>query len=169
MTWYVWVFDGIGAAIAVPLIGWVITRFQRKRSPFSADDASQSKTQQPAINSSAPPSTSGPSHPPDAPRRPPVQVQPSPTGLVDLLLSIPGMTDPAFRQRLYEHLPPDVAQQLHLDSRAARLELIGLIDSFAEYPHLSPWRALLIRLQQLLPAHQGVQLLAAELARQGLV
>jgi Effector-associated domain 2 len=168
MPWYVWVFDGIGAAIVVPLIGWVITRFQQKRLALSAGDISQSNAQQATANSPAPPLTSGPGQPSDAPRRPPAPEQPSPTDLVDLLLAIPGMTDPAFRQRLYEHLPRDVAQQLHLESRAARLELISLIDTFAEYPHLSPWESLLGRLEQLLPAHQGVQLLAAELARRGL-
>jgi hypothetical protein len=169
MPWYVWVFDGIGAAIVVPLIGWVITRFQRNRLALSSDAVSQSNAQQATVSSPAPPSTSRPHHPPDAPHRSPVPDQPSPTDLVDLLLAVPGMTDPSFRQRLYEHLPRDVAQQLHLDSRAARPELIGLIDTFAEYPHLSPWRSLLGRLEQLLPAHPGVQLLSAELARHGLV
>lgn len=159
MPWYVWAFDGIGAAIVVPLAGWLITRFRRKRLPLSADAASQSNAQQTAVSSPAPPSTSRPSHPPGA------TAPTAPTDLVDLLLAIPGMTDPAFRQRLYEHLPREVAQQLHLDSRAARPELIGLIDTFAEYPHLFPWRSLLGRLEQILPAHQGVQLLAAELAR----
>jgi hypothetical protein len=169
MPWYAWVFDGVGAAIIAPLIGWVVTRFQRKRLALSADATSQSNAQQTTVNSPAPSLTSAPGRPPDAPRRPLPPEQPSPNDLVDLLLAVPGMTDPVFRQRLYEHLPRDVAQQLHLDSRAARPELIGLIDTFAEYPHLSPWVSLLGRLEQLLPAHQGVQLLGAELARHGLV
>jgi hypothetical protein len=184
MPWYGWVFDGVGAAVVVPLFGWVITRFQRKKSAHTAnaDATRQPATPQPTASSPAPSSASpapssasGPTHPPGVPHRPLVvpsaghQPGSGPADLIDLLLAVPDMTDPAFRQRLYERLPRDVAQQLHLESRAARLELAGLIDTFAEYPHLSPWRALLDRLKQLQPAHQSVPLLGAELARRGLV
>jgi hypothetical protein len=171
MPWYAWAFDGIGAVIAAPLIGWVTARFLRKRSAPTTEVSSQSDAQAVTGNSPAPSLTSGPSHPPDTAPRLLVPEQPGPPApdLADLLLAIPGMTDPAFRQRLYERLPRDVAQQLHLDSRAARIELVGLIDTFSEYPHLSPWRSLLSRLEQLLPAHPSVQFLAAELARNGLV
>lgn len=167
MSWYLWAFDGIGAAIVVPLIGWAITRFQQKRLARSADATSKSNAHATVINSPAPPLTPGPSHSADAARPVPLTAPPSaaPADLMDLLLAIPGMTDPGFRQRLYERLPREVTQQLHLESRAARPELLGLIDTFAEYPHLSPWPSLLDRLEQLLPAHQSVQLLAAELTR----
>jgi Effector-associated domain 2 len=173
MDWYAWVFDGIGAAVAVPLMGWIITKFTRKRAALTAAAAGQAQPTE--ASSPVPPPTSEAQLPLDAAPRLPVPGPPrpagpdAPAGLVDLLLALPGMTDPAFRQRLYERLPRDVAQQLHLDSRAARPELIGLIDTFDQYPHLSPWRSLLDRLEQLLPAHQGVRLLAAELTRRGLV
>ena len=174
MPWYTWVFDGVGAAIVVPGIGWAIARCRPKRPTVPAEiesttDAASKPIAQPiTANSPATSLTSGPTRPPNAPEISPAPRQPIPTDLIDLLLAIPAMTDPAFRQRLYEHLPRDVAQQLHLDNRAARLELLGLIDTFAEYPHLAPWRSLLSRLEELLPAHPAVQVLGAELAQRGL-
>jgi hypothetical protein len=88
--------------------------------------------------------------------------------LVDALLDIPGMNDPTFRRTVYQRIPAAVAQQLHTD-RPARIELISLIDTFGQYPHLDPWGALLERLNELLPAHPAVSSLAAELAGLGLV
>ncbi|GAA2395439.1 hypothetical protein GCM10010170_110200 [Dactylosporangium salmoneum] len=84
-------------------------------------------------------------------------------GLVDALLAVPGMLEPAFRQKLYDGLPPQIAQQLHRDGRA-RLELVGLVDVFRGYPHLRPWQALVTRLEELVPDHPSVRAVAGLVA-----
>ena len=77
------------------------------------------------------------------------------------------MSDPAFRQLLYSHLPKPVIHQLRID-KPARIELIGLIDTFSRYPQLRPWQSLLDRMAELLPSQPAVEQLGTELARLGL-
>lgn len=176
MYWYTWVFSGVGAAIAVPVVGWILARFPRK-PPASAvagpqgDAALSSASATPSVSNT----TAGTSLPPVAAT--PVMTAapgtsspdgPPPAALVDFLLAIPEMSDPAFRQLLYSHLPKPVAQQLRMD-KPARIELIGLIDTFSRYPQLRPWQSLLERMAVLLPMQSAVEQLATELARLGLV
>ena len=159
MPWYTWVFSGVGAAIIVPLIGWV--RGRVKGAPVTSEARVPSDPSagnrpgrlvgaQPDVYDAAPAGSR------------------TPISLVDTLLAIPGMNDPVFRQTIYEHVPDVVVQQLQMDRRA-RIELIGLIDTFGQYRHLEPWQALLGRLCDLLPAHPAVQQLAASLADLGLI
>jgi hypothetical protein len=91
-----------------------------------------------------------------------------PTSLVDSILAIREMNDPEFRQRVYDRVPAPVVQQLRRDTRA-RIELIGLIDTFGDYAHLHPWEAMLTRLYNLLPENPAVRQLGAELAKLGII
>jgi pimeloyl-ACP methyl ester carboxylesterase len=87
--------------------------------------------------------------------------------IVDKLLAVPRVAEPAFREQVYELLPPAIVHQLRRDS-AARLELFGLVRSFDHYPHLAPWDRLLAALTALLPDQPAVADLAGHLARLGL-
>lgn len=73
--------------------------------------------------------------------------------LVDLILKIPGMLDPQFRQELYNSLSVSVHSHVrrHPDSR---VEILGLIQVFQRVPNLKPWPALVSSLTALLPPEQ---------------
>ncbi|MFV2017328.1 alpha/beta fold hydrolase [Micromonospora sp. LOL_023] len=75
--------------------------------------------------------------------------------LVDRLLAIPRMTEPAFREQVYELLPPVIVHQLRRDT-AARVELFSLVRSFASYRHLAPGNSLAAALETLVPDHPAV-------------
>lgn len=83
--------------------------------------------------------------------------------LVDKLLAVPRMTDPGFREQLYERLPPQIMGQLARD-RAARIELFALVATFKHYRHLDPWRVLADALSALVPDHPAVAAAVAALA-----
>ncbi|WP_435205058.1 effector-associated domain 2-containing protein [Micromonospora sp. bgisy143] len=75
--------------------------------------------------------------------------------LVDLLLAVPRMTEPAFREQVYELLPPVIVHQLRRDT-AARVELFALVRSFEHYRHLAPGGSLASALETLVPDHPAV-------------
>jgi hypothetical protein len=86
--------------------------------------------------------------------------------IVDRLLTIPGMTDPSLRQRLYDDLPTEVVQHVHRDS-AARQELFDLVHAFEEYHGFDPWGQLIRVLRARFPHHPTVHDLAAVLVSHG--
>lgn len=86
--------------------------------------------------------------------------------LVDKLLAVPRMTDPGFREQLYERLPPQIMGQLQRD-RAARIELFALVTSFKHYRHTDPWSSLAGALQAFAPDHPAVAAAVAALADAG--
>jgi pimeloyl-ACP methyl ester carboxylesterase len=117
------------------------------------------------------PPPTAPDQPPPSPDRPP------PDGplsiedravIVDKLLAVPRMSEPVFRQRVYDDLPAVIVHQLARDT-SARLELFGLLRTFGDFPHLHPWRALVDALRALLPHSPAVAELAATLAGYGLL
>ncbi|MFC7549642.1 alpha/beta fold hydrolase [Plantactinospora sp. GCM10030261] len=75
--------------------------------------------------------------------------------LVDRLLAVPRMTEPAFREQVYELLPPVIVHQ-HRRDTAARVELFSLVRSFEHYRHLAPGDSLVAALETLLPDHPAV-------------
>ncbi|MFI5833679.1 esterase/lipase family protein [Micromonospora sp. NPDC051300] len=75
--------------------------------------------------------------------------------LVDLLLAVPGMTDPAFRAQAYARLPLRVREQLTRPG-PVRLELLATLDTLRAYRHLAPGRALADALALLAPEHPVV-------------
>jgi hypothetical protein len=170
MPWYTWVFSGVGAAIAAPVVAWIVSLTNRKpTAQIDAEDRKQLVAHP----------VEAPERQPDAPARMAkvanvTQVlsgQPASSAderLLDFLLAIPGMDDPEFRHLAYRGVPAPVVEQLQIDKRA-RIELIGLIDTFRQYPHLSPWRKLLNRLNVLLPQHVAVRKLAELLTQLGLI
>lgn len=169
VAWYTWVFSGVGAAVAAPLAAWLLTRVRRK--PVVRGDETKDRQLTGPTPASPPETTSDQQKHPAVAVRPAAGVsgvQPSTSGLIDALIAIPGMNDPGFRHTIYERLPTAVVQQLQMDRRA-RIELISLIDTFGQYPHLRPWQALLDRVSELLPAHPAVGHLADELTDLGLV
>jgi pimeloyl-ACP methyl ester carboxylesterase len=83
--------------------------------------------------------------------------------LVDRLLEVPRMTEPAFRDQVYELLPPVIVHQLRRDN-AARIELFALARSFDHYRHLAPWAALATALESLVPGHPAVAAVLETLA-----
>ncbi|QLQ35801.1 effector-associated domain 2-containing protein [Micromonospora robiginosa] len=90
--------------------------------------------------------------------RPPAAPIPHPRAdgeLVDLLLAVPGMTDPAFRAQAYARLPLRVREQLTRPG-PARLELLAALDTLRAYRHLAPGRALADALALLAPEHPVV-------------
>ncbi|WP_433788450.1 effector-associated domain 2-containing protein [Actinoplanes sp. CA-252034] len=87
--------------------------------------------------------------------------------LVDHLLDVPRMTEPAFRDQVYELLPPVIVHQLRRDN-AARLELFALVRSFEHYRHLRPWDALANALETLVPGHPAVTAVLGTLTAAGL-
>ncbi|MEU8661054.1 DUF7379 domain-containing protein [Actinoplanes philippinensis] len=102
--------------------------------------------------------------PPPPPVRPPADLY---RELVDRLLDMPRMTEQAFRDQVYEQLPPVIVHQLRRDS-AARLELFALVRSFEHYRHLAPWDALAAALESLVPGHPAVTAVLDTLAAAGL-
>lgn len=83
--------------------------------------------------------------------------------LVDKLLAVPRMSEPAFREQLYDALPPVIVHQLRRDN-AARVELFALVRSFGHYSHLAPWSALAAALEELVPDQPAVTDVVAVLA-----
>ncbi|MGC4897449.1 alpha/beta fold hydrolase [Micromonospora sp. DT31] len=75
--------------------------------------------------------------------------------LVDRLLAVPRMTESAFREQVYDLLPPVMVHQLRRDG-AARLELFSLVRSFEHYRHLEPGESLAVALETLVPGHPAV-------------
>ncbi|MEU9513234.1 hypothetical protein [Micromonospora sp. NPDC048169] len=75
--------------------------------------------------------------------------------LVDLLLEVPGMTDPAFRAQAYARLPPRVREQLSRPG-PVRLELLAALDTLRDYRHLAAGRAFADALAALVPEHPVV-------------
>ncbi|WP_443673248.1 effector-associated domain 2-containing protein [Micromonospora vinacea] len=75
--------------------------------------------------------------------------------LVDRLLAVPRMTEPAFREQVYDLLPPVIVHQLRRDT-AARVELFSLVRSFEHYRHLAPGDSLASALETLVPDHPAV-------------
>ena len=181
MPWYTWVFSGVGAAVAVPIVGWALGLFRRvprQQAPpdspaiegGTAPDTPSAVTQTASI---APPGGTGPASTPTVtvsatPVSTPGTNQQAPARLVEYLVAVPDMADPAFRQLLYAHLPPQVAQQLRIGG-PARIELLGLIDTFSHFPQLRPWQAFHDRLGELLPASPAVESLAGQLASLGYI
>ena len=159
MPWYTWIFDGVGAAVFVPVATWAITRLHRSRAG-SAGPVAPAPPVVPAVSPVT--QVTGQAVPVLAATRGQGQ------GLIDYLLAIQEMQEPGFRRLVYASLPPAVAQQLEIGNRA-RIELISLIDTFGRYPHLQPWQALQGRMNELLPDNPSVKRLAAELARLGLI
>ncbi|QOC93330.1 esterase/lipase family protein [Micromonospora craniellae] len=82
--------------------------------------------------------------------------------LVRLLLDLPHIHDPSFRQQLYTLLPGPVQEQLPR-SPVARLELIGMLSMLWRYRHLDSWRALGAGLEALVPDHPATVTLLARL------
>lgn len=87
--------------------------------------------------------------------------------LVDSLLNVPRMTEPAFREQVYELLPPVIVHQMRRDN-AARVELFSLLRSFEHYRHLAPWNSLATALETLVPDHPAVAGTLDTLANAGL-
>jgi Effector-associated domain 2 len=170
VAWYTWVFSGVGAAIAGPLVAWLVTAMKQRSAIQQREIAGESPdTPKPGDSIVAAGNQKVHSTIAVQPEVTVPRTKSSPAGrLVDALLDIPGMDDPTFRRTVYQRIPPAVTQQLHLD-RPARIELISLIDTFSQYPQLEPWPALLERLNELLPAHPAVSRLSAELADLGLI
>jgi hypothetical protein len=180
MPWYTWAFSGVGAVIVVPVIGWALGLFRRvprqqvpPTSPAIVDGTAPGTT--PAgtgMAATGPPVGPGTATPTVAatvtPVNAPGQNQQSHAGLVDYLVAVPEITDPAFRQLLYAHLPPHVAQQLRIGG-PARIELLSLIDTFSHFPQLHPWQAFHDRLAELLPASPAVERLGDQLAGLGYI
>ncbi|MGW3894502.1 alpha/beta fold hydrolase [Micromonospora profundi] len=75
--------------------------------------------------------------------------------LVDRLLAVPRMTEPTFREQVYDLLPPVIVHQLRRDT-AARVELFSLVRSFEHYRHLAPGDSLASALETLVPNHPAV-------------
>jgi pimeloyl-ACP methyl ester carboxylesterase len=75
------------------------------------------------------------------------------TGLIELVLNIPGMLDPQFRQELYNSLPVPVLSHVrrHPDPK---VEILGLIQTFQRIPNLKPWQSFVSGLTALLPPEQ---------------
>jgi Effector-associated domain 2 len=82
---------------------------------------------------------------------------------VDKLLEIPGMSEPSFRQELYQLLPSPIQVQLPRHA-TARAELIGVVSTLAEYRHLDSWNALVRAVTALVPDDPVVADLAAIVA-----
>ncbi|QKW12468.1 MULTISPECIES: alpha/beta fold hydrolase [unclassified Micromonospora] len=82
--------------------------------------------------------------------------------LVRLLLDLPNIHDPSFRQQLYSLLPRPVQEQLPR-SPVARLELIGMLSTLWRYRHLDGWQALGAGLTALVPDHPATVALLARL------
>ncbi|WP_250007946.1 alpha/beta fold hydrolase [Actinoplanes sp. M2I2] len=87
--------------------------------------------------------------------------------LVDGLLAVPRMTEPAFRDQIYDLLPPVIIHQMRRDN-AARIELFSLLRSFEHYRHLAPWDSLAMALETLVPDHPAVADVLDNLASAGL-
>ncbi|WP_174534140.1 effector-associated domain 2-containing protein [Micromonospora chalcea] len=90
------------------------------------------------------------------PRTPTAAPPPANDGeLVDLLLKVPGMADPAFREQAYARLPPRVREQLSRPG-PVRLELLAALDTLRDYRHLAAGRAFADALAALVPEHPVV-------------
>ncbi|RKN41505.1 hypothetical protein D7223_24575 [Micromonospora endolithica] len=101
---------------------------------------------------------------PAGPGRPPPPAPADGSGeLVDLLLAVPGMYDPAFRQQVYAMLPPAVQAQLPRNP-VVRVELIGLTRVLVAYRHLGAGRALGAAVTALVPEHPALDNLLDRLA-----
>ena len=97
-----------------------------------------------------------PAHPVPRPRTATAASSPlNDSELVDLLLEVPGMTDPAFRAQAYARLPLRVREQLSRPG-PARLELLAALGTLRDYRHLAPGRALADALAALVPEHPVV-------------
>ncbi|SCL28482.1 Alpha/beta hydrolase family protein [Micromonospora nigra] len=72
--------------------------------------------------------------------------------LVDLLLDVPGMVTPDFRQLLIGLLPDRVAPHLPRNS-AARPDLVGVLTTLWRYRHLGAWVAFGEAVVVLVPHH----------------
>lgn len=168
VTWYTWLFDGVGGAAAISVATWGLGRITRSyrnrtRAPLSPRATTLPNTPVSPTDGRASQESQSPA--------PPTATSPGPssgTHLVDLLLDIPGMSDPDFRRTLYEGIPATVVHQVRMSAQA-RIELIDLIDTFGQYPQLDPWQALLDRLRVLLPEQATVRRLADKLAAEGLL
>jgi hypothetical protein len=88
--------------------------------------------------------------------------------LVRLLLAVPRMTDPLFRQQILNNLPAEVAEQLSRDP-SARVEIASLVQTFEDFPHLHPWTQLIRALRVLAPGTKGVSDVAKALVKNGLI
>ncbi|GID27765.1 esterase/lipase family protein [Paractinoplanes brasiliensis] len=111
---------------------------------------------EPAPNASTPAGSSAPRPPADLYRV-----------LVDRLLTVPRMSEPAFREQIYDLLPPVIIHQMRRDN-AARVELFSLLRSFEHYRHLAPWDSLAVALETLVPEHPAVTGVLDDLASAGL-
>jgi hypothetical protein len=159
MPWYEWVFDGVGGGAVVSLAGWLFSRVTRK--PIATAPGTSTAALPGPPSPSPAPVPQGPA------AGPPVTAPPATSQLVDLLLAIPGMNDPDFRRDAYGQVPQPVVEQIRM-SNQSRIELLNLIATFEDYPHLAPWQALLDALRDRLPAHPAVRALATALAARGL-
>ncbi|MGI5152014.1 effector-associated domain 2-containing protein [Plantactinospora sp. CA-294935] len=83
--------------------------------------------------------------------------------LVDLLLAVPGMHDPVFRQQMYDLLPGAVRAQLPRPG-VARVELVSVTATLWRYRHLRTWQALGDALTLLAPRDPAVVRLLPRLA-----
>ncbi|MET8067099.1 hypothetical protein [Micromonospora sp. NPDC005313] len=90
--------------------------------------------------------------------RPRANIVPAPRNdgeLVDLLLEVPGMADPAFRALAYARLPPRVRERLSRPG-PVRQELLAALDTLRDYRHLAAGRAFADALAALVPEHPVV-------------
>lgn len=87
--------------------------------------------------------------------------------LVEALLAVPRMSEPPFRDELYQLLPAELRNQLRRDN-AARIELFSLVNNFDSHRSLAPWEALMTALTALVGEHPAVTNLADLLAELGL-
>ncbi|WP_281934956.1 effector-associated domain 2-containing protein [Micromonospora sp. AKA38] len=71
---------------------------------------------------------------------------------MDRLLAVPRTTEPAFREQIYDLLPPVIVHQLRRDT-AARVELFSLVRSFEHCRHLAPGNFLASALETLVGDH----------------
>ncbi|MDY7083783.1 MAG: DUF3089 domain-containing protein [Actinomycetota bacterium] len=125
----------------------------------------------PAPNAPAPnaPAPNAPASNAPAPAGPSVSRPPADLYrvLVDRLLTVPRMSEPAFREQIYDLLPPVIIHQMRRDN-AARVELFSLLRSFEHYRHLAPWDSLAVALETLVPEHPAVTGVLDDLASAGL-
>lgn len=105
--------------------------------------------------------------PAPGPRRPGLDLRRQ-SELVDRLLAVPRMSEPAFRERLYSLLPEKIVNQLARDP-AARIELFSLLASFRHYPDLAPWESLAAALTTLAPGQAEVETVLSLLQRENLL
>ena len=88
--------------------------------------------------------------------------------LVDDILAVSGMFDPAFRDQIYSMLPTAIRQQQARQANA-RMDLFALMQTFDAFSTMRPWQEFLDALEALRPAEPAVSRLADTFSELGLV